>query len=236
MPKVLADLAELPVGSHCVSFHVTEDEAADHAISFLAGTPNGQAASYWVPSPGVRDHYAERLATESPDHVGCVSVLDQSQAEAVNGKRRPIQEVRSFVEAHPEGVTAAGETIAHFWTPEEVPSYLEYESWFENQRRDWSRFLCPYDLRRVPPEAAPVVMRQLGAHHSHVVLSTDAHPAVRLIQLFVFPSKKQVPEPLQATLRWALSAQLLQPTDELALTPSGEALFRDWSRSLSVDW
>jgi hypothetical protein len=236
MPEVLEDLAQLPTGAHAISFHATQDEAADHAISFLDGTPDDQAATYWVPTPEIRDYYADRLMVESPDHVGCVAVLPGPQTEPTGGKRRPAEEVVAFVSAHPEGVTAAGETITHYWTPEEVPSYLEYESWFDGQRRDGSRFLCPYDLRRVPPEMAPAVLRELGSHHSHIVLSSSADPAVRLIQLFVFPCQSQVPVRLQRSLRWALSEELIEPTDELALTSEGETLFRDWSRSVSVDW
>jgi hypothetical protein len=236
MPEVLDNLAQLPQASHCLSLHATQDEAADHAIAFLDGTPDGQAANYWVPSPEIRDYYTERLTTESPDHVGCVSVLPCAQAEVTGGVRRPVGDVRSFIEAHPEGVTAAGETITHYWTSDEVPSYMEYESWFEEQRRDWSRFLCPYDLRRVPVEKAPGVLRELGAHHTHIVLSKSADPAVRLIQLFVFPNKRSIPGQLQGALRWAMSEELLQPSDELALSPAGESIFRDWSQSASVDW
>jgi hypothetical protein len=236
MPEVLDDLLHLPLGSHCVSFHVSRDEAADHALAFLAGAPEGQAAQYWVPDAEQRDYYTDRAADEAPDHVGCISVLPCEQVEPREGHLRPVKPVLDFIQAHPEGVTASGETISRYWAPHNVPDHLEYEAWFEEQPRDLSRFLCPYDLRSVPAEDAPRVMRELGAHHTHVVFSESGEPGVKLLQLFVFPDRSSVPEVLRSTLGWADGEGLLAPTEDLRLTPRGQRVVQDWGRNTVLDW
>lgn len=239
MPEVLPDPRQLPQGSHCVSFHSTRDEAAHNAISFLAGTPAGQAASYWVPDPRTAGQYRQRLAIEFPDHVGCVAVLPHEQVEPVGGRLRPVNEVRAFLHEHPEGVTAAGETLSTYLTADNVPEHLEYESWFQEQPLGDSRFLCPYDLRRIPPDMAPQVLRELGAHHTHVVLSASRDAGVRLLQLFVFWTIDEIPEPLEGTLGWAWKSALVdleKASRELELTSKGEGVVRDWSTTAVVDW
>lgn len=239
MPELLGDLVHLPVGSHCVGFHVGRTEAADHAASFLAGTPAGQAASYWVADLPSQEIVRNRVATESPGHVGCVAVLSGEQVALVDGKLRPIDEILEFVGSHPEGVTAGGETIDRHWTPTDLPQHLEYEAWFQEQRRDGSRFLCPYDLRRVPAESAPQVLAELGAHHSHVVLSDSPEPAVRLLQLFVFGRAPDVPPALHETLGWAVSWGLVDVearSRELSLARGGEDMVKEWGRTATIDW
>ncbi len=239
MPDLLDDLEQLPPGSHCVSFHATRDEAAQHAVSFLAGAPKGQAAAYWVPDSDTLAYYDKWLAREAPDHVGCVAILAREQVESIGGKLRPVEEVRRFVGSHPEGVTGGGETITRYWTPETIPEHLEYESWFQDQPRQESRFLCPYDLKEIPPAMAPGVMRELGAHHSHVVLSTSLEPGARLLQLFVFPTVDQIPEALDGTLGWAIRKGLVDlqsPSRELSLARDGEQVVREWSARTTVDW
>jgi hypothetical protein len=231
MPQVVDDLRELPTGSHCMSFHASREEAARHAVSFLAGTPEGQPAKYWVPDPGRAAYYQHWLASEAPDHVGCVAILSREQVEPVQGKLRPIEEIREFVGGHPDGVTGCGETITQYWTDATIPDHLEYEAWFEGQPRDASRFLCPYDLRAIPPVKAPDVIRDLGRHHSHVALSRSPEPAVRLLQLFAFPTVDETPAPLERTLRWALEKGLVvvDSLRELSLTEAGERIVRTWS-------
>jgi hypothetical protein len=236
VPEVLDDLVHLPLGSHCVAFHVGREEAADHAVAFLAGAPRDQPAMYWVPDEGRKTEYAARLREESPDHVGCVSVLDHEQVEMVDGRLRPVGEVRSFVGAHPTGVTAAGETLSKYLGIDNVPDHLEYEGWFDQLERENSRFLCPYDLRAIPPGQAPEVMRSLGAHHSHVVLSNSLEPAIRLLQLFVFSTQADVPAELGPNLRWALKGALIQTSNDLVLTPKGEQVIANWSETATVDW
>lgn len=239
MPEVLKELGQLPVGSHCVGFYVSHEEAADHAADFLAGAPEGQAASYWVGDASLEAYYKERLAERAPEQVGCVHVLDHEQVHEVDGKLRPVDEVLQFVGTHPDGVTAAGDTMSRFLTEENVHEHLEYEAWFEEQPRDASRFLCPYDLRKIPPGEAPRVLQALGAHHSHVVLSGSDEPAVRLLQLFVFGTPGQLPPELGESLRWAMQAGLVWtagPSYEMSLTEAGDRIVREWSRSATLDW
>lgn len=239
MPEVLADLVHLPLGSHCVSFHASREEAADHAARFLAGTPSGQAASYWVPDASLIAYYDERVRTHAPQQVGCVQPLGHEQVDWVDGKLRPTSEVSAFVRDHPEGVTAAGETLSLYWTSDTIPQHLEYEQWFDEQPREHSRFLCPYDLRKVPPDMAPNVLRELGAHHSHALLSDSQEPAVRLLQLFVFGNPDQLPAQLTETYQWAVGSGFVEdrgPREEMSLTRLGELLVRDWESGTTIEW
>jgi hypothetical protein len=239
VPVVLSDLAELPRGSHCLSLHADVAEAADHAADFLAGTPDGQAAAYWVADTALQSYYQDRIAEDFPGQVGCIMVLSGEQVHPVDGKLRPVDEVVKFVTSHPEGVTGAGETLSLYWGPENIPEHLEYEAWFDGQPRDSSRFLCPYDLRRVPIEDAPEILRELGKHHSHVVLSPSTQPAVRLLQLFVFETVQDLPPQLVDTFQWALDEELVeasQPSEELQLTAKGNQVVKEWGETTAVDW
>lgn len=238
MVEVVQDLRRLPAGSHCLGLHAGPEEAAEHAVLFIAGTPEGVEPSYWVGDPELADYYNERLAFHAPDHMGCVSALDREQLRSVDGRLRPVPEIQEFVSTHPEGVAGGADTISAYWTAENLPEHLEYEAWFHVQPRRRSRFLCPYDLRRIPLAPALHVLRQLGAHHSHVVLSASNEPAVRLLQLFVFATPADVPLPLKESHRWASEEQLLHagsPTEPLSLTASGSELVRRWSEAAPVN-
>jgi hypothetical protein len=239
MATVLDNLRELPQGSHAVSFHASREEAARHAVSFIAGAPEGQATTYWVADAERAEYYKLWLAREAPEAVGCVAILPHEQVMDVGGKLRPTPEIVKFVSSHPDGVTAGGETITRYWSSKNIPEHLEYEGWFQTLPRAESRFLCPYDLRAIPPDVATRVMRELGAQHSHIVLSTSAEPGARLLQLFVFPTIDEVPEPLEATLGWALKKDLidiLRPIREPTLTSAGERVVQDWGERTTVDW
>ncbi|HZY70239.1 MAG TPA: hypothetical protein VFF67_04585 [Thermoplasmata archaeon] len=105
--------------------------------------------------------------------------------------------------------------------------------------RDESRFLCPYDLRRIPIELASRVLRSLGAHHTHAALSSSTEPAVRLLQLFVFPTVDDIPSSLQAAYAWARNSGLVEGPDAtggLALTPEGERVVGAWREVAVLDW
>ncbi|MFZ0892432.1 MAG: MEDS domain-containing protein [Thermoplasmata archaeon] len=235
----MSDLVELPLGSHCISFHASREEASAHAASFLAGNLPGMAAMYWVTDADTADYYSDRLSTQAPDQVGCVAILRHEQVEPVEGKLRPVSEVKEFIRAHPEGVSACGETISAYWSPENIADHVEYESWFQEQPRSKSRFLCPYDLRKVPPEMAPKVLRELGAQHSHAALSRSPDPAVRLMQLFAFGTPAEIPPQLRDTYRWATDQNLITATDpieEMTLTSKGAQIVADWSRTATIDW
>ncbi len=238
-PQLLASPSELPLGSHGVSFHSTDGEAAQHAASFLAGTPRGQRARFWVKDSATAAFYAQAAGQHAPAHVGCVAVLPTEQVHEVDGRLRPVPLVEEFLVAHPEGVTAGGGTITAYWAPPNIPDHLEYEDWFERQPRSKSRFICPYDLRAVPPDLAPEVMRQLGAHHSHVILSDCTEEAAQLLELFIFPSSHELPESLDRTYRWAVEkghVSVDANTGAFRLAPSGEEIIRAWGERGTANW
>jgi hypothetical protein len=238
MPAIVAAAVDLPVSAHALSLHSDRSEAADHAASFLAGTPPDESASYWVSDPSLVAYYNDRLADVAPDQIGCVHVLAHEQVDRVDGKLRPTEEVIDFVSAHPHGVTAGGETLSEYWTPATIPDHMEYEAWFADQPREASRFLCPYDLRRLPPDQAPYIMRELGKHHSHVVLSDSRDPAVRLIQLFVFSTPAELPPVQRETLAWATEEGLVRtfgPHEEFTITREGAELFQTWAGAVVLD-
>ena len=230
-PELVGDLATLPLGSHCLGLHVGEDEAAQHAAAFLAGAPTGQPAAYWVPDTPAAELCRQKVAARAPEHLGCVAILSHEQVGFVDGHLRPTQEIVEFARAHPDGFTGGAETISRYWGPGSIPEHLEYESWFEAQPRDRCRFLCPYDLRMIPPHLAPTVLRDLGAHHSHVALSDSVEPAAALLQLFVFPTEADVPTALLPVLDDAFAAGLLVsrgPPGEFALSRAGGDLVQAW--------
>jgi len=235
-PPLVAELADLPVGGHAVSFHADEREAARNAASFLAGAPEGQGASFWISDPSLLPYYVDELVARAPAQVGCVQILDGPQVAPTGPGEdlRPVPEVRSFVEAHPEGVTAGAGTISLYWTPEALPDYLEYEAWFDAQERSRSRFLCPYDLRRIPPERAPLAMRALARHHSHLALSQSPELAPQLLQVFLFEDLRALPPTPKETFDWALSRGFVEMPPGAAeprLTWAGIEFIRSWEES-----
>jgi hypothetical protein len=232
MPEVVEDLADLPLNSHCLSLHVGKEEAAEHAAEFLAGARKWQASAYWVPDVDTSESCTRKVTEIAPERASSVAVLPHEQVEFTAGTLRPATEIRRFIESHPEGVTAAGETITRYWTSGTIPEHLEYESWFDQQPRDRSRFLCPYDLRMIPPHLAPAVLRDLGSHHTHVALSAATDPTAQLLQLFVFSTTHDLPAAMLATFEEALEAGLLAvngPAGEFDLTPKGGAWVQRWS-------
>jgi hypothetical protein len=230
-PRVVGSAEEIPLGAHALALYSDTAEARDQAVSFLRGTPRGTAARFWVPDARTAEFYVEAAGDRSPEHVGCVAILPTEQVGRVEGKLRPVDEIRSFVSAHPEGVSAGADTISTYWRPDNIPDHLEYEAWFQGQAEPQSRYICPYDLASVPPEVAPSVLRELGSHHTHVILSGSDEPGVRLLQLFVFRLAKDLPERLEPTLGWAVRNGYVtvdSHSSELSLTPLGDRLVRSW--------
>jgi hypothetical protein len=228
-PTVVHDLSQLPTGAHCLDFFSSEDEAADHATAFLAGALDPEAASYWVAGDKLLAYCQEKAEERDPALAAQIHVLDGPQAVPTEGKLRPAPEIVRFLKAHPEGVTAAGATITEYWTREQIPGYIEYERWFEAQERSSSRFLCPYDLRKVPTDLADSVLPDLIAAHSHVVLSKLPNPASLMLQLLIFPQSELVPSEFRALLEWGLNERNLlwkETGDGLVLTPQGEHFAR----------
>jgi hypothetical protein len=138
------------------------------------------------------------------------------------------------VAEHPEGVTAAAETLTRYWRPHNVQDHVEYEAWFNRQPWRNSRFLCPYDLRRIPPDAAPRLLRALASQHTHVVLSRAADPAGWLLQLFAFGAPEGLPEEMRSILDWADESGWVRVdtrSGELGLTAAGRHMVLDWYRA-----
>jgi hypothetical protein len=232
MPELLLDAKAIPMGGHCLSLHVDDLEAARNAADFLAGTPDDQAGAYWVADAAMEESHRMMAAEISPEHVGCIVVLPHAQAELQGGHLRPTSELREFLAAHPDGVSAAGETLTRYWNTATIPDHLEYEAWFQGQERGPSRFLCPYNVREIPPDFAAAILRELGARHSHIVLSASPEPGVRLLELFVFGTVGEVPEILEPTLGWAVKRGLVwidDATRTLVLSPDGDEIVREWA-------
>ncbi len=209
-PELISDLSKLPTGSHCLELFASEDEAADRAAAFLAGAEDPKATSYWVADERLVAVNRQQVARRDPRHEGNVHRLRGPQVVRRDGVLRPTGEIIRFVRDHPEGVTGgAASAITGYWTREEIPAYLEYEEWFHRQARGRSRFLCPYDLRKVPVDLAAEVLPQLARHHSHLVLSSVRHPTTLLVQLLVFPRADSVPKELRKVLDWALREGLV---------------------------
>ena len=208
-PQLISDLSKLPTGSHCLELFASEAEAADRAAAFLAGAEDPEATSYWVADDRLVALNRQQVARRDPRHEGNVHHLRGPQVVRREGVLRPTGEILRFVRNHPEGVTGGAAAITGYWTREEIPAYLEYEEWFHRQARGRSRFLCPYDLRKVPVDLAAEVLPELARHHSHLVVSTVRHPTTLLVQLLVFPSAESVPEKLRKVLDWALRGGLL---------------------------
>ncbi len=208
-PELISDLSKLPMGSHCLELFASEEEAADRAASFLAGAEDPKATSYWVADDRLVALNREHVARRDPRHEGNVHRLRGPQVVRREGVLRPTGEIIRFVRGHPEGVTGGAAAITGYWTREEIPAYLEYEEWFHRQARERSRFLCPYDLRKVPADLAAGVLPELARHHSHLVVSSVRQPASLLVQLLVFPSAGSVPKELRKVLNWAVREGLL---------------------------
>jgi len=239
VPQVLDTPYEVPLGGHVLSFYSSDREASDQAVAFVSGAPEGLASVYFVDRKETADDYNARLERESPNHVGCVLFLEHEQVVSDGAHLRPAAEVVTFLGQHPDGVSAAGDTISRYWDAGSLPQHLEYERWFQEQPRASSRFLCPYDLRRVPADEAPGVLGELGKHHSHVVLSSSAEPAVRLLQLFVFGTPGDLPKDLGPDLEWAQGEGFVHDAaadEPLVLTPEGRSVVREWADRTTVDW
>jgi hypothetical protein len=243
VPSVAVSATELPKGSHAAAFYADRVEAAEQAAAFLAGAPERQSARFWVPSDAAAEEYLEAAQVIAPSRVDAIEVLPTEQVEPTEGKLRPVAPVRAFIADHPEGVTAAGGTISYYWNRESVPEHLEYERWFDHERSagagDESRYLCPYDLRTVPPELAPRVMRELGASHSHVVLSASEEPGAHLLELFLFETTERIPSSLTETLAWAIREQFVEidpASHVVGLTGKGEQIVREWGQGCIIDW
>lgn len=206
MLVLLNDLAEMPAGSHALALHDSAAEGAEHATAFLCSAPDPSSCSYWVDDPRLLELYRARVARSGPDRSGSVRLLPGSQVEPFGSRLRPVREVREFVGSHPKGVSVAAESTSRALNFESLPKFEEYERWLGRQPNRVSRYLCPYDLRRVPLDHAPSLMRALGEAHTHLLLSWTEDLVLRLLEVFLFATPNGVPEGLQGTLEQARDA------------------------------
>ncbi|MDE1819238.1 MAG: hypothetical protein KGJ23_02840 [Euryarchaeota archaeon] len=239
MPILLKDLSSLPSGTHAIAFHDSGEEEAEHAVAFLRGASDPGATAYWVAEPWVADLVREKLPRISARFEGAIRDLQGPQVAATQRVLRPVPEIAEFVSAHPRGVSAGADAVSYYWTREDVPRIEEYESWFDQQPRGGSRFLCPYDLRRIPLDMAPSLMRQLGSAHDHLTLSDSEDPISRLVQAFLFASPQGVPEGLRGTVDEALDNGWLyyRPSHGFSWTVRGEhfsQLLRERTRTVPL--
>ncbi len=231
MPQVVWDLAELPVGAHCISLYASGEEAVRHAVRFLAGGPPDATALYWVESAERADYLNERLVSVAPNRVGCVRPLPEGQVELRGGRLRPVAEIERFIRGSDGGVTGGADTLSRYLAEGQSAALREYEAWFDAQPRSGSRFLCPYDIRVALP-SDPELIRALGSHHSHVALSGSSEPAVRLFQLTLFDRPASLPATVRPAYEWAREHRLVTPAgpdDPITLTEAGESVVHEWT-------
>lgn len=222
--EVLDDPADLPIGCHAFSFHASVEEAADHASGHLWNSPTIDQGAYWIGTGRPRAPYEEAILRRRPEMLTALRSLETPSTEATDGALRPIKEVVAWVENHPDGVVAAAETLSWYWDPIHAPMNIAYEQWFHTLERRHSRFLCPYDLRRVPIGVAGLVLPKLRRVHTHLVLSTDRRPEIRVMQLLAFQGESELPELLAGDMeRGILEGHFDRgaPGAGLRLTPLG---------------
>lgn len=226
-PTLLEDLSTLPPGSHCLALHASREELAEQAASFLAGAEDPDRTTFWVADDRLLAYARQKVRTRAPALEGRVLRLDGPQVVSEGELLRPAPEIVRFIRAHPEGVTAGAATITTYWSRESVPAHLEYEDWFQDAPRAGCRYLCPYDLRRIPVEMAAEVLPTLARKHTHLVLSKVHGPAPELLQLLLFTRGPRAPPALEGAQAWAIREGLLiRQGERLVLSLEGLHLLR----------
>lgn len=222
----------LPPGAHAMSFYASAEEGDRNLLGFLAsGETFGQRALWLTGTPdgarlrGVRAELARRAPGSEPT----ILLLGGPHTRATPDGLRPLEDALAFAAAHPEGATLVGDTIPTYLNGQTLADYLAYESWFDRLRPYPHRALCPYDLSRVPLERATEAIVGLALRHSHIVLSDDPHPAVRLLQLLAIPHVPNPPGVQRRALERAIDHRLLVRTgtpEVVGLSLRGEQLVR----------
>ncbi len=228
-PTVLEDPEQLPPGSHCLSLYASDEEAALRAAAFLAGAEDPSRATYYVSGERLLAYTRRHVRARSPRLAQRVRDLGGPQTVREGPYFRPAAEVVRFVREHPEGVSTGGQTITQYWSRETIAGHLEYEQWFQQQPREGSRFLCPYDLREVPVDLAPRVLANLALHHSHIIFSTAPEPASQVLQLATSPRLEEMSPTLERSARWCLQegfATVEAGSGTLTLAERGESFAR----------
>jgi hypothetical protein len=222
----------LAPGSHAMSLYASADEEDRNLLGFLAGADAFGQASLWLTGTPEGDRMRRcraELARRAQNAPTRIVQLAGSHTRATPQGLRPLDDALAFAAAHPEGATLVGDTIPTYLTGETLPDYLAYESWFDRLRPFPHRALCPYDLSRVPLGRATEAIVGLALRHSHVVLSDDPRPEVRLLQLLIIPHVPNPPLGQRMALERAIEHRLLRPTgtpEVVGLTLRGEQLIR----------
>jgi hypothetical protein len=223
---------QVPPGAHAMALYGSSDEGERAVLGFVAGAERFAQPALWL--TGMSD--AERLRRcraeldqRAPHGERTIVPLRGPQIRETPQGLRPLDDALAYAAAHPAGATLVGDTIPTYLTGDTLGGYLEYERWFDRLRPFPHRALCPYDLSRLPLLRAPAAIVGLALRHSHLVLSDDPRPAVRLLQLLVIPHLPNAPPVQRVAVDRAIDHRLLRRTggeDVVGLTLRGEQLVR----------
>jgi len=231
MIELVTKPAELPSGSHSLSFYANRPEAAQDIANFLRGASDrGQTAMVLTADDEMMSLYQDAVEREVPQMLKALRRIDGPHVRSTEEGLRPIPEVLEFASSHPEGMTMCGDTIPDLLNRRTLPNVLAYEDWFDSLRPFYHRGLCPYDLNNFPVDRVADAFTGLAAAHTHGVLSTSPDPSAQFLQLLILPV---VENPLESHLGWlarAVDRGLIdedQPDGHAAeLTPRGETFAR----------
>ena len=231
MTQWVANASDLPPGSHALSFHASLDEAVRTMADFLLGAHYyNQPARVYTDNDERWRRYRDAVSVESPWLADAVQRIPGPHTCPTPDGRRPVEAAMAFANDHPNGATLAGDTIPDAFDRGSAPEYLRYEAWFDGLRPFRHRAMCPYDLVRMPVVGSGELIRGLLANHSHVVLSSDARPAVRLVQLLALPSLDEAPREWARWIDRARDRGLIDrsrtPDAPVALTMRGSLAVR----------
>lgn len=231
MLEYVANEAELPVGSHSLSFYATRTEAARNMASFLRGARNQhQSAIVLTSDDEMLSLYRDAVEKEVPQMLGALHRIPGPHIRETSDGLRPVDEVFQFAAAHPEGASMCGDTIPSILNRRTLPNVLVYEDWFDTLRPFYHRGLCPYDLNNLPVDRAPDALGRLARAHTHVVLSDDPHPGSQFLQLLILPAVDNPPESHLGWLARAVDRGLIEEGEDegkvAELTPRGEVFAR----------
>jgi hypothetical protein len=229
--ELVAAPADLPTGSHAISFYANASEAATRVASFLKGAERrGQSGLVLTDDDGMATLYRQAIEIEAPRMADALRRIPGPHLRPTDRGFRPVEEVGAFVAAHPDGVSMCGDTIPRMMDRNQLRPLLAYEHWFDSLRPFPHRGLCPYDVNRFPVDRAAEAFTDLVKSHSHAVLSTAPDPSAQFLQLLLVPL---VDNPTEAQRGWLLRATDLglieEPREEgraPGLTPRGEQFAR----------
>lgn len=211
MTHWVAHPEELPTGTHALALYGSHAEAARFIGGFLVGGANrSQPGVVWSDSEEMMRLYRQEVARAAPAMDVVYQRLSSPHTEATPDGRRPLPQILTYLAGFSDGVSTVGDTIPHYLDRENLAEYLDYERWFDSQRPYAHRGLCPYDLTRLPVDQAAKALLALARSHTHAVLSEDAAPGVRLLQLLIAPQLDNPPRWLTVWLGRAVDHGLIE--------------------------